>query len=1350
MPSENRLASSEGAVSVDAEEDTQGAAEQQLRERVKELSCLYDVAAILSDRTRTQAQIAEAFVARLVTAWQFPEVACARLELFDQRYATPNFAETPWQLRTRVIVNNAYAGCLTVGYLAACPDADEDPFLREERNLLDQCAWQLGQTIAVRQAQAALAQHEDLLTSIVTATPDIVFIVDRQARITYINRVPTGITVEQAIGASAIDYVAPPHRQLVRDAIDHVFATGQLTTYEIQARGANDSVVWYATRLAPMLQDAQVAQVLLITEDITERKQREAAQRASEQRYRIAFETAMDAMLLTAPTGEVLAANPAACAMFGWSEAEICQLGRTGLLDTRDPRLTAALELRTRTGHFRGELTFRRHDGSSFPGEVSSTVFADQDGNTRTSMFIHDVSARKAAEAQRAYLATLQAHMPAAVISTDHDLRIQSWNAHAEVMYGWRADEVIGQRLDDICQSHFVDTSQAAAQATLQATGVWRGEIEQRHRDGSPLYVDASVAVLRNAQGASIGGVTINVDITARKQAARALADSERHFRALFENMTLGVVYQEADGRISLANRAAEAILGMTLDQMQGRTSVDPRWRAVREDGSDFPGAEHPAMVALRTGQIVTDVLMGVYHPTRDEQRWIRIAAVPEFRPGETQPFRVFVIFDDITERRRAEQTLIVSEARYRQAISAAGAIPYHLDYATDRYDFLPQNVEMFQEFKQLLDHPRQELQSMTSSVLMAAVPRGQFVGMSLQEAQARARRGEGGQTWQCDYCIRDQAGQERWLSDVAIQILDEHGVPKSAIGILQDITERKHAEESIRASEERYRQLAVVLEQRVQERTAELQAQRDFASQIMDALGQGLVVGDGEGCAMYVNPAMATLLDAPPATLTGAHFTDFVAVEDLPLVNALFPSRREDENFQFEVRLRTANDQIKPVLVSTTPHRQGGAVIGRIALFTDLTEIKAAEAELRRSRDELHAANAALERALRLKDEFLASMSHELRTPLTGILGLSEALQMQTYGALNARQLHSVETIWESGQHLLTLINDILDLSKLAAAQLDIEFESCDVADICHSSLSLIKGMAQKKQLHVDLLIEPLDMSVRADPRRLKQILVNLLSNAVKFTPAGGNIGLRAQGDADRQVIEFSVWDKGIGIAADDLERIFLPFTQLDAGLTREYAGTGLGLALVERMAHVHNGTIRVVSAPDEGSTFTLTLPWTPQLPRSLTPTPLAQTQPSAINITPIPGSAPLLLLAEDDTINAEMLIEYLTEASCRVVHVTDGLEAVQQAVALRPNLILMDIQMPRLDGLQATQRIRCHPDDAVANIPIIALTAQAMPGDAEHCLAAGANAYVSKPFRFGDVLHMIATHAKGEVPPV
>jgi PAS domain S-box-containing protein len=285
MSVNKRLASDEGATNTPTATSVQNITEHQLRERIKELSCLYDIAAILSDRTQSQAQLAQAFVARLVAAWQFAEVTCVRLHLFDQIYTTSNFAETPWQLSSDVLVNEIYAGRLTVGYLVACPEADEGPFLQEERSLIDQCAWQLSRTIEGRQTQEAMVRRGDLLHSIVNATPDIIITVDRQARITYINRVLAGLTIEHVIGAPAIDYVDQPHRQLVRAAIDYVFATAQPTSYEIQARGLNDNIAWYASRLAPLMQNGQVAQVLLIAEDITERKQAEQALAASERHF---------------------------------------------------------------------------------------------------------------------------------------------------------------------------------------------------------------------------------------------------------------------------------------------------------------------------------------------------------------------------------------------------------------------------------------------------------------------------------------------------------------------------------------------------------------------------------------------------------------------------------------------------------------------------------------------------------------------------------------------------------------------------------------------------------------------------------------------------------------------------------------------------------------------------------------------------------------------------------------------------------------------------------------------------------------------------------------------------------
>jgi signal transduction histidine kinase len=238
--------------------------------------------------------------------------------------------------------------------------------------------------------------------------------------------------------------------------------------------------------------------------------------------------------------------------------------------------------------------------------------------------------------------------------------------------------------------------------------------------------------------------------------------------------------------------------------------------------------------------------------------------------------------------------------------------------------------------------------------------------------------------------------------------------------------------------------------------------------------------------------------------------------------------------------------------------------------------------------------ARLAAEEASRAKSVFLASMSHELRTPLTAVLGLSEALQEGVFEALNERQLNALRTIEESGRHLLHLITDILDFSKMEAGQLELDVGPTSVADVCESSVCLIKGLAMKKELRIGLEIDDPSTILQADSRRLVQILVNLLSNAVKFTPEGGQIGLRVTctWGPDGEALRFTVWDTGIGIAPADLPRLFQPFVQLDGALSRGYQGSGLGLSLVRGMAERHGGHMEVSSEPGLGSQFTVVLP--------------------------------------------------------------------------------------------------------------------------------------------------------------
>jgi CheY-like chemotaxis protein len=381
----------------------------------------------------------------------------------------------------------------------------------------------------------------------------------------------------------------------------------------------------------------------------------------------------------------------------------------------------------------------------------------------------------------------------------------------------------------------------------------------------------------------------------------------------------------------------------------------------------------------------------------------------------------------------------------------------------------------------------------------------------------------------------------------------------------------------------------------------------------------------------------------------------------------------------------------------------------------------------LTQTNEALALSNENLVRATRLKDEFLANMSHELRTPLTAILGMSEALQENTFGQINPGQEKAIKLIEKSGSHLLALINDILDLSKIEAGKLELEFSSTSIQNLCENSTMFVKQMAFTKKIELQTRIAENIDPIRVDELRIRQSLINLLSNAIKFTPPDGKVILSVE--LEGEDILFSVTDTGIGISPENLDKLFQPFVQIDSSLNRQYAGTGLGLVLVERIIIKHGGRVMVTSRAGEGSCFTLRLPYAPS-PREFAPERLDTSSPSTSGINVPLTVSPLILLADDNEANRQTLEDYLSNKGYRILLAYNGREALGMAKNYRPDLILMDIQMPEMDGLEATTLIRSDP--AIAHIPIIALTALALPGDVDQCLAAGCDEYLAKPVRF------------------
>jgi signal transduction histidine kinase/CheY-like chemotaxis protein len=446
--------------------------------------------------------------------------------------------------------------------------------------------------------------------------------------------------------------------------------------------------------------------------------------------------------------------------------------------------------------------------------------------------------------------------------------------------------------------------------------------------------------------------------------------------------------------------------------------------------------------------------------------------------------------------------------------------------------------------------------------------------------------------------------------------------------------------------------------------------------------------------------------------------------------IRRLIPTGRVSEYLEAAERAISDKSTIEMVVID----RHGAAIpielsFGRAdlgdrpvttAIVRDIAERKAIEDALRQAKD-------AAERMSRTKDEFLAGMSHELRTPLNAVIGLSTVLGKEIHGRLGEKQHEYIHQIEQSGRHLLDLINDILDLAKIEADQMAAELEVFDPRAVITAAVDVLRESALQKQLRVEVELPPPSARVLGDPLRTKQILLNLLSNAVKFTDAGGTIGLEAEVDEDR--IRIIVWDTGIGIPSDRRDEIFRPFAQLDSSLARSRQGTGLGLALSARFAAIQDGELTVASDVGRGSRFTLSLPLARDtVEREGDARALAE----PADTPPPPGLR--VLLVEDNDVNRLMVRDYLEAHGIEVEVAVDGDEAVTKTRSWSPDVVLMDVQLPRRDGLSATKELKA--DRETASIPIIALTALAMKGDAKRCLEAGCDDYLSKPCDPADVL--------------
>ena len=749
----------------------------------------------------------------------------------------------------------------------------------------------------------------------------------------------------------------------------------------------------------------------------------------------------------------------------------------------------------------------------------------------------------------------------------------------------------------------------------------------------------------------------------------------------LVDEMMDGIIVLDANQRIVDINPAAQGLIGIS-NNVIGRAFEDISKTHLRMDQLRDPG------VSSLTELCVSE------NPPRN----IELQILPLFDTRQRLSGHLLILHD-VTERKRAEEQLRESEEKFRSLLESQEGNIMLLDF-----DGVHHYVNQVSVGSINGSYTTQDIIGKRLHDLYPA----SVADWQLEQTQRVFTTGQG-LSGDFKVCMENQVS---WWHLNLQPMRNASGQITQVMVNSLNITERKQMEDALRESESRFRGYFEL------------------------PLGGRAITSPTKGW-LDVNSELCDMLGYTKAELMQMTWAELTHPDDIAIDMAQFNRVMAGEINGYTIGKRFIHKSGRSVhthLAVQCMRHPDQTVDYFMALLLDITKLKQAE-------EEIKMLNATLEQrveertfelvhANRVKDEFLASMSHELRTPLNAISGYSQLLLEGLHGSINERQQRDLGIVRSSCDHLLGLITDILDVSKIESGQFTLHLESVDVSDVCKASMEFVNQFAEQKNIEMDYSTSEDEPVILADAKRLKQILVNLLNNAVKFTPEKGRIKLEVRTDVSAGLMRFSVTDTGIGISAEDLPKLFKPFVQLDGSLSRQYQGTGLGLSLVKRLVEIQGGSVDVQSEAGVGSCFTFVLPWqdvsTDNKGRDLI---VADDQKGRLMTTPHAK----VLIADDNEVNVMVVRDYLESFGYQVSVAFDGAEVLSKVEQEIPDVILMDIQMPHVNGVELTRRLRTDP--RFATVPIIALTALALPGDRERCFEAGMNEYMSKPVSLKEV---------------
>jgi PAS domain S-box-containing protein len=774
-------------------------------------------------------------------------------------------------------------------------------------------------------------------------------------------------------------------------------------------------------------------------------------------------------------------------------------------------------------------------------------------------------------------------------------------------------------------------------------------------------------------------------DITEKKKAQEALEQSELKNRLIMNSALDAIITIDHRGLITFWNPQAEKIFGWKEAEVLGKRLSDNIIPSYHKKGHE-KGMDH----YNRTGKgpVLNKMIELPAVNIKGEEFQIELSIIP-VKQGDTEFFCSFI--RDISDRKKNEEALKASQELWQFALEGAGDGVWE-------YNFQTKEVFFSKQYKSMLGYQDDEFLNDSNEWLKRVHPED----IPLIELTDKAYFSGEINSHQREYRILHKNEHYIWVLDRGMLVnRTPEGLPERIIGTHSDITDRKLSEQALSIKEEKYRS-------------------------IITNMNLGLIEVDNDEYIQFANQTFCKMSGFNEEDLINAKATELLALgENKNLIESKNELRKNGISDAYQVSVRNKDGELRWWLISGAPRlNDKGEHVGSIGIHLDITAQKELEHELIKAKE-------AAEASTEAKEAFLANMSHEIRTPMNAISGMANQL-IKT--KLDPNQQFFLNTIRSASDNLLVIINDILDLSKIESGKLGIEKIGFEPKRVIGHVMEVMQHRAEEKGLKFtnSFCDQQLSDVLIGDPYRLSQIMLNLVSNAIKFTPKGRvDISCSVLQDMEsEQIIEVMVQDTGVGMETEFIAKLFEKFSQEDNSVTRKYGGTGLGMSICKKLVELMDGKISVVSEKNKGTTVSFILRL---LKGSMEDLP--EKTDMEVDTTLLNGKK--ILITDDNEINRLLASTILLNFGAHITEASNGEEAIERLKTENYDLILMDVQMPVMDGLEATQLIRKNTKD---RIPIIALTAFALKGDNQKCFDAGMDDYLSKPFEEIQLLEVVS----------